>query len=110
MKAIGAGLIVSLLFASAASAGDPATGKICAFNYNGFIPNGTYNGAPCKQSMYVTGNDGPNLGVPQVRVLAVGPPPFVVPACQRGREAQVLVQPLSGQGSQWIFPRYLNCP
>jgi len=112
--------------ASAASAGDPAIGKICAFSFDGFIPDGTipelskagtgWVNVPCRQAMSISGNDAPavpNLQVPQVRVVWVTGPfrnGNVLPGCERGREFQVLVERLTGGGTYWIYPRYLNCP
>jgi len=118
MKAIGTVLCAALAsIASAAGAGDVAEGKICAFDFHGFIPDGSVccfgdnRSLPCSQALY--GTETPNFGVygAQVKVLAIGPPPYVRPGCERGREFQVLVQTLGSYPySNWTYPRYLNCP
>jgi hypothetical protein len=118
MKAMGTGLLSTVLVATAALAGEPARGKVCDYDPHAFgKPDpgtvGQYNCATSQNGEALSdwslgGNT--NNGATKVRIRDVGEPPHVRPECHVGRESQVLIEKPGVDRGEWVFPRFLKCP
>ena len=94
-----------------------ARGKTCDYDPHAFgrpdrgVAYDKYNCATSPYGMFsvdwaMGGNPDNKPG--KVTILDMGPPPSVVPGCEKGRERQVLItRPV---GNVWVFPRFLDCP
>jgi hypothetical protein len=109
------------IWATIASAGEVAKGKICDYDPHAFgRPVGVMSGqsdrggdhpkgVACEGDWSMGGNG--YWGAYKARILEIGPPPYVVAGCEPGREHQVLIKKVGGDiPTQWIFPRFLKCP